>query len=181
MTHSYAWYDLLVCLKLTRSYAWHDLFVRVTITHWCVTCHRCVTSCRFESQALVNAFISGVTYSDVCHDLFTRVTITHRCVTSHRCVTPCRSLESQAPICSIHKWRDLFGCVPWLVPWLIRVSDMTHLHVWQWLIRTCHMTYSFVSHDSFVCVAWLIPLWDTTNFECVTWLIQMLCMTHWYV
>ena len=50
------------------------------------------------------------------------------------------------------------------------------------------MTHSFVWHDSFICVTWLIHMCDMTHsyvwhdsFICVTWLIHMCDMTHSYV
>ena len=53
-----------------------------------------------------------------------------------------------------------------------------------WLIHPCDMTHS---HDSFICVTWLIHMCDMTHsyawhdsFICVTWLIHMRDMTHSY-
>ena len=50
------------------------------------------------------------------------------------------------------------------------------------------MTHSYVWHDSFICVTWLIHMCDKTrsyvwhdSFVCVTWLIRMCDMTHSYV
>jgi len=55
---------------------------------------------------------------------------------------------------------------------------MTHSYVWHdsfirvtWLIHTCDMTHSYVCetihscecHDSFMCVTWLIPICDMTH------------------
>ena len=52
----------------------------------------------------------------------------------------------------------------------------------------CDMTHSYVGHDSFICVTWLIHMCDMTHsyvwhssFICVTWLIHMWDMTHSYV
>jgi len=49
----------------------------------------------------------------------------------------------------------------------------------------CDMTHSYVGHDSFICVTWLIHMCDMTHsyvrldaFMCVTWLIHMCDMTH---
>ena len=72
---------------------------------------------------------------------------------------------------------------------------MTHSYVWHdsficvtWLIHMCDMTHSYVWHDSFICVTWLIHMYDMTHsyawrdsFICVTWLIQMCDMTLSYV
>jgi len=49
----------------------------------------------------------------------------------------------------------------------------------------CDMTHSYVWHDSFICVTWLIHMCDMTHshvwhdsFTCVTWLIHICDMTH---
>ena len=48
---------------------------------------------------------------------------------------------------------------------------MTHSYVWHdsfvcvtWLIRMCDVTHSYVRHDSFVCVTWLIRMCDMNDF-----------------
>ena len=43
------------------------------------------------------------------------------------------------------------------------------------------MTDSYVRHDSFVCVTWLIRTGDSDSFVCKTWLIRIWDMTHSYV
>jgi len=72
---------------------------------------------------------------------------------------------------------------------------MTHSYVWHdsficvtWLIHMCDMTHSYVWHDSFICVTWSIHMCDMTHsyvwhdpFICVTWSIHMCDMTHSYV
>jgi len=47
------------------------------------------------------------------------------------------------------------------------------------------MTHSYVGHDSFICVPWLIHMCDMTHsdvwhdsFICATWLLHMCDMTH---
>jgi len=102
-------------------------------------------------------------------------------------------------------WYDLSG-----------MFDISHLYVWQsgsfraarpmsflrvmheqsacvkWLIHVCHVTHSYVWHDSFtyvtcliVCVTWFIHMRDMTDLcvscdslICVTWLIHICDMTH---
>jgi len=68
-----------------------------------------------------------------------------------------------------------------------QVCDMTRSYVWHdsfscvtWLVYMCDMTHSYVWHDSscvwhdsFICVTWL--------FMCVTWLIHTCVMTHLYL
>ena len=52
----------------------------------------------------------------------------------------------------------------------------------------CDMTHSYASHDSFICVTWLIHMCHMTHsyvrhdsFICVTWLNHMCDMAHYYV
>jgi len=84
-------------------------------------------------------------------------------------------------------WQDDLQCVTWL----IHVRDM---HAWGALcarvtksIHTCDMTssslsgandsgpakYSYVWHDSFICVTWLIRMCDMTHSYTWAWLIHM--------
>jgi len=72
---------------------------------------------------------------------------------------------------------------------------MTHSYVWHdsficvtWLIHMCDMTHSYVWHDSFICVVSLTYMCDMTHsyvwrdpFICVTWPIHMCGITHLYV
>jgi len=55
-----------------------------------------------------------------------------------------------------------------------------HSYVWHnaficvtWLIHMCDMTHSYVWHDSFICVTWLIHHVMTLNSFCVTWLFTV--------
>jgi len=50
------------------------------------------------------------------------------------------------------------------------MCDMTHTYVWHdlyicvtWLIHKCDMTHSYVWHDSYICVTWLIHMCDMTH------------------
>jgi len=61
------------------------------------------------------------------------------------------------------------------------MCDMTHSYVWHdsficvtWLIHMCDMTHSYVSHDSFIRVTCLIHMCDMTYTSsiCETWLIS---------
>ena len=72
------------------------------------------------------------------------------------------------------------------------MCDMTHSYVRHdsfirvtWLMHTCDMTHSYVWHDSFICVTWLIHTCDMTHsyvwhdsFICVTWLIHTCDMSQ---
>ena len=57
-----------------------------------------------------------------------------------------------------------------------------------WLIHMCDITHPYVWHDSFICVTWLIHMRDMTHsyvwhdsFICVTWHILRCDMTHLHV
>jgi len=67
------------------------------------------------------------------------------------------------------------------------MCDMTHSYVWHdsficvtWLIHMCDMTHSSVWHDSFICVTWLHLLLSRRTWP-ATWLIHMCDITHAYV
>jgi len=69
---------------------------------------------------------------------------------------------------------------------------MTHSYMWHdsficvtWLIHMCDMTHSYVWHDSFICVTWRIHMYDMTHshvwnnsFICAPWLTHMCDTTH---
>jgi len=66
---------------------------------------------------------------------------------------------------------------------------------YMWQDSTCNMytCFSYVCHDSFICVTWLIHICDRTlhptrpfqmchdSFLCITWLIHMYTRTHLYI
>jgi len=72
------------------------------------------------------------------------------------------------------------------------MCDITHSYVWHdsfvcvtWLIHMCDMTHSYVWHDSFMCVTWLIHMCAMTHscvwhdsFICVTRLIHLCAIPH---
>ena len=72
---------------------------------------------------------------------------------------------------------------------------MTHSYVCHdsficmtWLIPMCAMTHSCVFHDSFMCVPWLIPMYVRTHscvchdsFLCAPWLIIIYATMYSYV
>ena len=70
------------------------------------------------------------------------------------------------------------------------VSFMSHSCLISFTVRCASaiMTHSYVRHDSFICVTWLIHMCDMTHsyvrhdsFILATWLIDMCDTTHWYV
>ena len=79
---------------------------------------------------------------------------------------------SEQVLLDVSKW----WCVTWLIPPVymsVRVGTLL-----------CDMAHSYVWHDSFICVTWLIHKCDMTHsyvwrvsFICVTWLIHMCDMT----
>ena len=99
-------------------------------------------------------------------------------------------------------WHDCSICVIWLID----LCDMSHVFVGTWLIDLCDMTHSyvisFVGHDSFMSVTWLLYLcelidlcdmchvfvWSASrscvwhaSFRYGTWLIHLRGMTYSYV
>ena len=61
------------------------------------------------------------------------------------------------------------------------MCDLNDSYVWHdsficvtWLLHACDTTHSYVWHGSFICVTWRIDI-------CVTWLIHLCDMTHSYV
>jgi len=118
-------------------------------------------------------------------------------------------VEWLIPMCNLtHSYlrRDLFICVTWL----ISMCDMTHSR-WHdscmcyttysyviWLFHMwhdsfiCDMTHSYVWHDSFTCVTWLLQnawvdscvawlIWGDMTHSCVTyvWHDLFICITQW--
>jgi len=135
--------------------------------------------------------------------------------TASRCIAPqssqCKALQHTARLCNIISSLlthcnilEMFGIHSWqrnmpklrngrrnYPAWLVRLRtaslrltiacrwdvlnirnmcDMTHSYVWHdsficvtWLIHMCDMTHSYVWHDSFICVTWL--MWDVLNIR----------------
>jgi len=75
------------------------------------------------------------------------------------------------------------------------MCDMTHSYVWHdsficvtYLIHMCDISHSYVWHDSFICVTWLMHMCDMTHayvwhdlFVGISWLMKMRDMTRSYV
>ena len=81
---------------------------------------------------------------------------------------------------------DLY-CVAGLLKVCHDSSSYTRVTLHITCVATC-MTRSYVWHDSFICVTWLVHMWDMTrsyawheSFICFTWLVHVCDMTHWYV
>ena len=163
VTCSYVWHDSFICttwrdscMCVTRtacSYVWHDSFICVTwLTHMCDMIH-----------------------SYVWHDSFICVTwLIHMCDVTHS-----------------YLWHDSLICVTWLIHMcesLNHMCDMTHSYAH--VTRSCEgrdsfcirdMNHSFVWHDSFMCVTWLVRMRNMTR----TWtsrydVTHFMCVTRWY-
>ena len=96
-----------------------------------------------------------------------------------------------------HEWHDLFICESWLfhlygMTRLIHIYGVTRLFwMYESFIHMCDMTYSYVSHDSFIYTVWhdsfIYTVWHDyfecmrASFTCVTWLIHIWVMTHSYI
>ena len=144
-----------------------------------------------------------MTHSYVWYDSFICVTwLIHICDMTHtRCI-------HVGPYIFMYRYsysRSSFICVTWLIHMCKMthsyVCDMTHTRCIQMgpislYINTIALSrHSYVWHDSFVCVTWLIPMCDMTHsmcdmthsyvwhdsFICVNWLIHICDMTHSYV
>jgi len=74
----------------------------------------------------------------------------------------------------IYMWRDLFICeivYPDVGLCCDALPVVVAVYV-TWRIHTCDISHSYVWHDSFICVTWLIHMWHD-SFICVTWLFHM--------
>ena len=151
-------HDSFICVAclihtcdMTLSYVWHDSFIRVT---WLIT--TASVTCRMHMFDTWLIHMCDVTYLYVLNSFI--------CVTwrMHMCDT-----------------------------WLIHTCVLTHSYVWYachsyvWLVCICDMTDSvsdsqcvtirpYVRHDACTCVT-------HDSFVCVTWLIHTCNMTHSYV
>jgi len=134
-------------------------------------------------------------HSNVWLSLFICVIWLIWCVTySFPCVTSCDLIDfflTRTQMC------DRVYLYVWLasIDMCCITCDMTRSYVWHdtficvtWLIYMCDMTHSYVWHDSFICVTWLVRMCDMTHscvwhdsFICVTWLILTCDMTRSYV
>jgi len=201
VTHGYVWHDVFICViwlihmcDMTRSYTcrfpltgrqmWHVSFMYVHDSFICVTwlSHMC-----------------DMIQSYVWHDSFICVTwLIHTCDMTHSYVIQ-RDMRHTAVPPTIYSYvsYDSFIRVAraFVRPtWLIRMWDVWHDHsyvkihlTWillHYLIRGAliHMCIcvTYVWHDSFVCLTWLIHRGDMTHshvrhdsFICETWLIDM--------
>jgi len=174
-------HDSFICVTwvvhmcdMTRSYMWHDQ------QH---------LHARFANLMACSAVcvtwlicVCAMTHSHLWRDSLTFVTWRHVCdVTRSTCVSA-PPISWHAHVCM---WNHSCVCVPWR----IHRCDMTRSYVWHdsflrvtWLVYVFGVTH-YVWHDSFmtwladsfICVTWLIH----DSFICVTWLIHdsFICVT----
>jgi len=82
---------------------------------------------------------------------------------------------------------------------IIAQVNLTSIHAplspFVYFIRMCAMIHSYIRHDSFICVPWLIDTWHRSiwhqfmllwalsfiSFVCVPWFIRIYAMTHSFV
>jgi len=90
--------------------------------------------------------------------------------------------------------RLMLNCLREFVVGTRLVGTVTHSYVWHdsfiyvtWLIHMCDMTRSYVWHDSFIYVTWLIHMCDMTHSYLwhdssiyVTWLIHICATIRWH-
>ena len=146
---------------MTHSYVWHDSFIRATwLVHtcgrWCwIRWSPCSASYVWRDSFIRVTWLlhsCDMTYSYVWHEPFICATwLLHTCdmTHSHVCQNSHLTRQGYGGILNMHE------CV---------VSDMTHSYVWHdsficviWLLHMCDMTHSYVWHDSSTCVTWHRP------------------------
>jgi len=170
---------------MTHSCVWHDTFTCVTwLIYMCDMTHSCR---RRDSFICVTWLIHmcDMTHSYVWHDSFIRVTWLIPCMWHdtfiHMNESAQTNLLRNTPV-------SLYAC------------HMSTIKCVTWLVHMCDMTHSYVWHDSFIRVTWLIPyMWHDTfinmnesaqtnllchtpvalyaghmsTIKCVTWLIHV--------
>jgi len=148
MTHLYVWHDWLIRVigliylcDMTHCCVWHHSWTDVVAPGDC--CHRLTkwTGC---------VYMYDMTYSCVWHDLCADV------VSSEDC---CHHLRKEP--CILRTEPYVITKEPYMYvlteEYVFSSEDCCHhLTRWTWLIYMCEMTPSYMWHNWFVCVTWLV-------------------------
>jgi len=173
MTHSYMRHRSCICATwliytrdMTHLSVWHDAFIHaIWLVHTCNMTHFSVRHGSFVSATWC-IHMCNMTHSYVRHDAF-------MCVTwlIHPNKVGGRASREVARRKALALRRSISICETWLV-------------------RMCDTTHSYVRHDSFKCLTWLIhvrknggrplPLRRSISIY-ETWHIHMCDMTHSYL
>jgi len=137
VTRSDVWAWIMNMCDMTYSCAWWDSFVCVAWLTWCMSRDLCVCVAWIRE--------SNATY---CNTL--QHTATH-CYTLLRTATHCNALQNTAT-----HYKTQQHTATWLRDSNAHIANMTRSDVWARLMNIYDMTLTYVSHDSFICVAWLI-------------------------
>jgi len=204
MSYWYVWHDSFICARDgscdavgTYSGVWHDSFIRVTwLIDMCDMSHPCDVATRVQVCDMTFFYECDMTFwyvtwlIDVCEvtDLYVweiGVEVLHQHV-RFPCHTFAFICHTYAFMCHTYA----FMCHTYA---FICVTQLAHMNAYVWhgavmLHEHVRFSYSYVWHDSFVWVQWLICTCDMTrsymwhdSFICVTWLIHMSDTTHSYV
>jgi len=152
------WHDMFIALKTNVSFAkepyqkrphinlWHDF------VHIHDTTHSYSRHCSFVWMGVTHSYIA------ICHSFY-RAFLQTRALLQKRRIFWCHQFIHRY---MSHAWMgDTTRACTWqhALIWLIRMCDMTRLHVWHdlfasvtWLICMCDMTHLPVWHDSFASV-----------------------------
>ena len=185
MVHSYVWHDLFTCVTrfvhmcaVTHAYVRRDSLICVTwLIHICDVTDLHV---RHDSFTRVTGLIHlrDMTYSHVWHDSFICVTwLIQMRDTTHWYVWHDSIVWLTRHVTHLYAWRDCFIRVTWIIhmyvmtqvgllvsqSWLEAVEVMWAQVRWcscVWKNESCHVhvgqMHSYVWHDSFQRVTWLI-------------------------
>ena len=152
----------------------------------CSTLQHTATHCNTlqHSATLCNTLQHVAHAKEPCRAYHSVMSHTHRGVMSHIRMShvSAESIGRRHAHSQQWSWHDSFICMTWLISQTQRVMspqslsagdmvtvsnyrDMTQItnstsHVFN---RVCDMTHSYVWHDSFICVTWLIHMCDMTH------------------
>jgi len=184
MTHSYVWCHLSVCVAwlihmcdMTHSYVWHDSFIHMET--------RLIHMCRVYTG--FSAFLPPWhIWNQQSHDSNDPIFLNSR---TNECFSfaelPLKTVSGLSAF--LHLWHihmcDITCPCEWVMShiWMRHVTymnDSLQTHEWvmshTWTpVHVCGVTHSYVWHDSFICVTWLIHVYGDTTQSYVSWV-------HWF-